>query len=75
MKLSHAALPALLSFTLPDTGAAAADLPLGGIALGSSVSALAQRLGPPAAVTSLDSGNRFAFPGGATAYCFVELCN
>jgi hypothetical protein len=47
---------------------AVADPPLSGIAIGNSVSALAQTLGPPADVTSGDSGNRFVFPGGATAY-------
>lgn len=47
---------------------AAADLPLNGITIGTSVSALAQKLGPPAAVTSGDSGHRFSFAGGATAY-------
>jgi hypothetical protein len=47
---------------------AGADLPLSGIAIGNSVGALAATLGPPANVTSADSGNRFVFPGGATAY-------
>jgi len=59
---------ALLVLPLVSAGAAAAELPLGGIVVGSSVSAVAQTLGPPAAVTSLDSGNGFAFADGATAY-------
>jgi hypothetical protein len=67
VKARCAALPALLILALADTGTAA-DLPLGGIALGTSVSSLAQTLGPPATVTSDDSGNGFVFPGGATAY-------
>jgi hypothetical protein len=67
VRFAYAALPALLVLELARAGSAA-DLPLAGIAVGSSVSALAQTLGTPAAVTSLDSGNEFAFPGGATAY-------
>ncbi len=59
-------LPVFL-LLLPSTGAAA-DVPLDGIALGTSVSVLAQTLGPPTAVASGDSGNTFAFSGGATAY-------
>jgi len=59
---------ALLALPLASGNAAAADLPLGGIVVGSSVSAVAQTLGPPATVTSLDSGNGFAFADGATAY-------
>ncbi len=60
-------LPAACAVLLCATPAAA-DLPLDGIAVGASVSALAQTLGPPAAVTSSDNGNRFVFAGGATAY-------
>jgi hypothetical protein len=61
-------LAALLVLPLMSARAAAADLPLGGIVIGSSVNAVARTLGPPAAVTSLDSGNGFAFADGATAY-------
>jgi hypothetical protein len=48
--------------------AAAADEPLGGIAVGAPVSAAAATLGPPADVNSGDDGQRFAFPSGSTAY-------
>jgi hypothetical protein len=66
VRFGYAALPAFL-LLLASTGTAA-DLPLDGIALGTSVSVLARTLGPPTAVTSSDSGNQFAFSGGATAY-------
>ena len=65
MKLGLAAVLGLLS---AGARADAAELPLGGIALGSPVSSVARTLGPPATVTSLDSGNGFAFADGATAY-------
>jgi hypothetical protein len=45
-----------------------ADLPLSGIPIGAAVGALAQTLGTPTAVFSADSGHRFDFAGGATAY-------
>ncbi len=67
MRFGCAAVPALTVLLAGGTGDAA-DLPLNGIALGTSVRAAAQTLGPPTAVVSSDSGNGFAFAGGATAY-------
>ena len=63
-----APVPAAGLLLLLVAGAAAAELPLNGITLGTSVSALAQALGPPANVFSGDTGNAFAFAGRTTAY-------
>jgi hypothetical protein len=57
---------ALLLLLVP--GVAAADVPLNGVAIGTTVSAIAQTLGPPADVASGDNGNRFVFADGTTAY-------
>jgi hypothetical protein len=62
------ALAACAPLVLLAPGGAAAEAPIAGIAIGTPVGALAQTLGPPENVASGDSGNRFVFPGGATAY-------
>jgi hypothetical protein len=68
LKRRNAALPACALVVLTGTAGGAADLPVNGIAIGTSVRALALTLGPPTAVTSGDTGNGFSFSGGATAY-------
>lgn len=65
MTLRIAAACAVFAFAVPL--AARAEAPVGGILVGSPVSALVQTAGIPASVESMDSGNRFAF-SAATAY-------
>jgi hypothetical protein len=59
-------LAALLALT--SVPALAANAPIDGIAIGTTVTALAVAAGFPTAVASEDSGNRFVFPDGTTAY-------
>jgi hypothetical protein len=66
LRRTGALLP--LSLLLIAPRIAAAELPLDGITIGSSVAALARALGAPASVASADSGQRFVFPSGAIAY-------
>jgi len=57
------ALAVIVSFGVP----AAAEAPVGGVTIGSTIAALVRESGFPASVESMDTGNRFTF-AGAVAY-------
>jgi hypothetical protein len=62
-----AALAPLCALLL-GASAGSAELPVAGITIGSSIGGVARALGVPVSVASDDSGHRFAFNGGVTAY-------
>jgi hypothetical protein len=65
-RAGHALTATALLLVAP--AAASAELPIDGITVGRSVGEVARILGPPARVTSADSGNEFVFAHGTTAY-------